>query len=111
MIQWTGAAWLFQPAGEGSGAGSLIMIVAFLAIIWFLIIRPQRVQQRKHEEFVRGLRRGDEVITVGGIVGEIVHLKDDRVILKTGDDTRITVERDKVMRRVGAPAAETTEKR
>ncbi len=111
MIGWTGTVWLFQPAGEGSGAGSLIMIGAFLAIIWFLIIRPQRVQQRKHEEFVKNLKRGDEVVTVGGIMGEILHLKDDRVVLKTGDDTRVTVERDKITRRVAAPAAEAPEKK
>lgn len=101
MTEWAGAAVLFQPAGEGSAAGSLIIMAAFIGIFYFLLIRPQRVQQRKHEEFVKGLRRGDEVATVGGLIGEIVHLKDDRVILKTADDTRVTVERDKVLRRVG----------
>lgn len=102
MTEWAGAAVLFQPAGEGGAAGSLIIMAAFIGIFYFLLIRPQRVQQRKHEEFVKGLRRGDEVATVGGLIGEIVHLRDDRVILKTGDDTRVTVERDKVLRRVGA---------
>lgn len=109
MSQWAGAAVLFQPAGEGSAAGSLIIMAAFIGIFYFLLIRPQRVQQRKHEELIRGLKRGDEVSTVGGIVGEIVHLKDDRVILKTGDDTRVTVERDKILRRLG-PGSETAEK-
>ncbi|MGH7545062.1 MAG: preprotein translocase subunit YajC [Gemmatimonadota bacterium] len=47
------------------------------------------------------MRRGEEVATAGGLIGEIVHLKDDRVTLKTGDDTRVTVERDKVLRRLG----------
>jgi preprotein translocase subunit YajC len=104
VTEWAGAAVLFQPAGEGGAAGSLIIMAAFIGIFYFLLIRPQRVQQRKHEEFVKGLRRGDEVATVGGLIGEIVHLKDDRVTLKTADDTRVTVERDKVLRRVGGGA-------
>ena len=104
-----GAAAAFQPAEGGGAAGSLIIMVAFIAIFYFLLIRPQRVQQRRHQEFVRSLRRGDEVVTFGGIVGEIVHVKEDRVILKTGDDTRITVERDKIARRVGAREGERAE--
>lgn len=111
MTEWSGASLLFQPGGEGGAAGSLIIMAAFIAIFYFLLIRPQRVQQRKHEEFVKSLRRGDEVATAGGIIGEIVHLKDDRVTLRTGDDTRVTVERDKILRRVTAPAAEPTEKK
>ena len=111
MTEWTGASLLFQPSGEGGATGSLIIMGAFIAIFYFLLIRPQRVQQKKHEEFVKGLRRGDEVVTVGGMIGEIVHLRDDRVTLKTGDDTRVTIERDKIMRRAQAPASEATEKK
>lgn len=109
MNVWTGVSVLFQPSGQGGGMSSLIIMAAFIAIFYFLLIRPQRVQQKKHEEFVKGLKRGDEVSTVGGLIGEIVHLKDDRVVLKTGENTRVTVERDKILRRVGAAATETTE--
>lgn len=103
---------LFQPSGQGSAAGSLVIMAAFIGIFYFLLIRPQRVQQRRHQEFVKSLKRGDEVVTVGGLIGEIVHVKEDRVVLKTGDETRVTVERDKIVRRAGAPApAEAVEKR
>ncbi len=45
---------------------------------------------------VKSLARGDEVVTVGGIIGKIVHLTDDRVTIKTADDTRLEVQRSKV---------------
>ena len=51
---------------------------------------------------VASLNRGDEVVTVGGIVGKIIHLEDDRVTIKTANDTRLDIERNKVARRVGS---------
>ncbi len=90
---------LMAPAGEGGGGltGTLIMFAAFIAIFYFLLIRPQRKQQQEHEELVANLKKGDEVVTLGGIVGTIVHLTDDVATLKSGD-TRIEVERAKVGR-------------
>ncbi len=80
--------------------GTLFMLAAFFAILYFLLIRPQRQQQKAHQELVAGLKRGDEIATVGGIVGKIIHLEDDRVTIKTAEDTRLEVERSKVTRRM-----------
>jgi preprotein translocase subunit YajC len=80
--------------------GTLFMLAAFFAILYFLLIRPQRQQQKAHQELVAGLKRGDEIATVGGIVGKIIHLEDDRVMIKTAEDTRLEVERSKVTRRM-----------
>ena len=93
---------LFAPTPEGGGGltGTLIMIVAFFAIFYFLLIRPQRQQQKRHQEMVESLRRGDEVTTVGGVIGQIIHIKDDRLTIKTADDTRMVVERDKVAKKL-----------
>lgn len=89
---------LMAPAEGGGGAtGTLIMFAAFIAIFYFLLIRPQRKQQKEHEEMVQNLRKGDEVVTLGGLIGKIVHLQDDRLTLKTGD-TRVELERSKVGR-------------
>ncbi len=85
--------------------GTFIMLFAFIAIFYFLLIRPQRQQQKRHEAMVKSLKRGDEVATVGGVVGKIIHIKDDRLTIKTGEDTRLVVERDKVAR-VFAPGEE-----
>ncbi len=77
------------------------MLVSFVAIFYFLLIRPQRQQQKSHEQMVAGLKRGDEIATMGGIVGRIVHVKEDRLTIKTGDDTRLVIERDKVSKKLG----------
>ena len=81
--------------GQANPAATLMMMVGFIAIFYFLFFRPQRKQQQEHQSLVQSLKKGDEVTTVGGIVGTIVHLTDDRLTLKTGD-TRIEVERSKV---------------
>ena len=82
------------------------MLFAFIAIFYFLLIRPQRQQQKRHQQMVRELRRGDEVSTVGGIVGRIVHVKDDRLTIKTADDPRLVIERDKVARKIATGSEE-----
>lgn len=89
--------------GQGSRAGLVMMIyfVAFIAIMWFLIIRPQRRMQKRHEEMVTQLKKGDEVVTEGGIIGSVVHLADDRLTIKTAENTRVVVARGKISRVMG----------
>ncbi len=89
-----------SPDGAGNPMGTLFMLAAFFAILYFLLIRPQRQQQKAHQELIAGLKKGDEITTVGGIVGRIVHLLDDRVTIKTANDTRLEVERSKIARRI-----------
>lgn len=75
----------------------LIQFVAIIAIFWFLLIRPQRQVAQKHRAILEGLKRGDEVQTEGGIIGEVVHIKDDRVTIKSAE-TRLVVARVKIAR-------------
>lgn len=75
-------------------------------IFYFLLIRPQRKQQKSHDEMVQSLSRGDEVVTIGGIIGKIVHLTDDRMTIKTADETRLEVERSKIGRKASGPQSE-----
>jgi len=90
-----------SPQGGGASPwGTLIMFAAIFAIFYFLLIRPQRKQQKEHEEMVAKLEKGDEVVTLGGIIGRIIHVEDDRVTIKTGDDTRLEIERGKVGRKI-----------
>lgn len=101
-------ALLFSP-GEGGGGGAIgtvIMLGSFIAIFYFLLIRPQRQQQKRHEEMVTSLKRGDEIVTAGGVVGRIVHVKEDRLTIKTGEDTRLVIERDKIGRKISTAAQE-----
>ena len=63
----------------------VFQLVAIFAIFYFLIIRPQRKQQEKHRQLLASLQKGDRVVTSGGIVGEVVHLKEDEVTMKSGE--------------------------
>jgi len=96
----------------------LIQMGAIFAIFYFLMIRPQQKQRRQHEDRLRNLRKGDSVVTAGGIVGEVVHIKEaggddakksmeDHVTIKTGE-SRVVVERGKIARVAGSPTVGAT---
>jgi preprotein translocase subunit YajC len=101
--------------GAGSMAPFLLQIVAIFGIFYFLIIRPQQQQKKKHEEALRQIKRGDRIVTFGGIVGEVVHVKDsadgdkargleDEVTIKSAE-SRLVVERGRIARIVGVSTA------
>src|SRR5213079_3783798 len=101
--------------------GSIFMYGAIFAIFYFILIRPQSTQRKKHDEMVRQLKKGDEIVTDGGLVGEVLFIKerggddksggmDDRVTIKSGD-TRVIIERGriaKINRPVSAASSATT---
>ncbi len=96
---------MLQASGTPQGQspfGMLFMFGAIFAIFYFLLIRPQRNQQKAHDEMVAALSKGDDVATIGGIVGKIVHLTDDRVTIRTAGDTRLEIERSKIGHKVSA---------
>lgn len=89
-------ALLFAPSGQqGMGSWLLFQLVLIFGIFYFLIIRPQRKQQEQHRQLLASLQKGDRVVTSGGIVGEVVHLKDDEVTVKSGE-SRIVVLRSNI---------------
>jgi preprotein translocase subunit YajC len=105
------------PGGGGALTPFLVEIIAIFAIFYFLMVRPQQKQKRQHEQRLRELRRGDEVVTAGGIVGEVIHIKqlkdgtdsasmEDRITIKTGE-SRIVIERGRIAR-VGSKTTETS---
>ena len=89
----------FAPSGQSGNQAlfvSLWYILGFGAIFYFLFIRPQRQQAKRHAEMLAGLKKGDEVVTAGGIVGEVVQIKDTRVTIRSGE-SKLVVERDRVI--------------
>lgn len=101
---------LFTPSGQqGPGMSVfLIQIGLFVAIFYFLLIRPQRQQQKRHRELLASLQKGDQVVTSGGIVGEVIHLKDTEVTLRTGE-SRLVVLRSSVANITNRGAAQEPE--
>ncbi|MGW8267191.1 MAG: preprotein translocase subunit YajC [Longimicrobiales bacterium] len=98
MIQAT-LAILAAPR-EGGNATMIFMMqmVAIFAIFYFLLIRPQRKEQERHRNMISELKKGDEIVTGGGIIGTVVHVQDDRLTIKTAENTRLVVERARVAR-------------
>lgn len=74
----------------------VIQFVAIIGIFWFLLIRPQRQMARKHQEVLAGLKKGDDIITDGGIIGQVVHINEDKVTIKTAENTRLVILRGKI---------------
>jgi preprotein translocase subunit YajC len=97
-----------QQARGPNPMGSIIMVVAFIAIFYFLLLRPQRKIQEQHRKMVDAVKKGDEVMTDGGILGQIVHVAEDRVTIRTAESTRVVVARSKIAK-IMTSATETSE--
>ena len=82
--------------GGNSGMIFLLQMVAIGFIFYFLLIRPQRKEQQRHKMMVEQLKKGDEIITSGGIIGTVVHTQDDRLTIKTAENTRLVVQRARI---------------
>ena len=70
----------------GGGISTIIMLVAFIAIFYFMIYRPQKKQEKETAKMRDSLQIGDEISTNGGILGRVVKIKDDIVTIETGSD-------------------------
>ena len=73
-------------ATAAGGSSMIIMLVAMFAVFYFLIIRPENKKKKKTEEMRNSLSLGDEIITIGGMIGKIVQITDDTITFETGED-------------------------
>ncbi len=89
---------LFAVPREGGNAGTIFMVqmVLIFAIFYFLLLRPQAKERKRHDQMLQKIKKGDEIVTNGGIIGKIVHVEEKRLTLRTGDNTRITVDRGRI---------------
>jgi preprotein translocase subunit YajC len=89
-----------SPEGEEGFDWSLIIFLLLMfAIFYLLLIRPQRKRQKEHEELIQELRKGDQVITAGGIYGVIESLSDESVVLRVESGATIRVTRKSIISR------------
>lgn len=91
---------LMAPAEGGSPVALFVQLGLIFMIFYWLLIRPQKKEKDRHKAMIETLKKGDEIVTVGGIIGTIVHLDDERLTVKTAENTRLLVERGKVGRAV-----------
>ena len=82
-----------QPAG--GGLDIIFMLLAFGAIFYFMIYRPQAKRVKEHKNLMSALSKGDEVLTQGGIVGKIVKISDEKdfMVISISDNTEITIQK------------------
>ena len=71
--------------GEG-GSSTIIMLVVMVAVFYFLLIRPENKRKKEAEQMRSNVKSGDQVTTIGGIVGTVVNVKDDKFVIETGAD-------------------------
>ena len=85
-----------QAAGGSASlfASPIFMLVLMFVIMWFFMIRPQRKQQKELQKFRDSLKKGDKVVTIGGIYGTVVELKDKSVLIEVDKDVKIRVDRN-----------------
>ena len=74
----------------------MVQMMLIFAIFYFLLIRPQAKERQRHEDMLKAIKKGDEVVTNGGIIGKVVHADGNQLTVRTGENTRITVDRTRV---------------
>lgn len=94
--------------GGNSIFSTLLMFGAMFAILYFILIRPQQKQQKKHQELLGGLKKGDEVILSSGIMGKVFSVEDRIVVIEVGDKTKLKVLKQAVQGLVSVSENEAT---
>lgn len=95
---------LWAVPREGGNAGFIFFaqMIVIVAIFYFLLLRPQAKERQRHEALLANLKKGDEIVTNGGLIGKVVHVEENRLTVRTGDNTRVTVDRGRVAAVLGA---------
>ena len=96
--------------------GGMIFPLLMVAALYFVVLRPQMKRQKEHKAMIEAVQKGDEIVTAGGIVGEVVHIKegtdkdgqpaktlDDRITIRTGE-SKVVVERGRIAKVVSGSA-------
>lgn len=106
MIMQATTAPAAADGGMSSLATTLLFPIAMIAIFYFLLIRPQNQRAKKHKEMLSSMKKGDTVVTQGGIIGKIFKISDDEVTIDAGDGVKFRIVRGMVVevRNPGAPA-------
>jgi preprotein translocase YajC subunit len=83
---------------EGGNAGAIFafQMILIVGIFYFLLLRPQAKERQRHDDMLAKIKKGDEIVTNGGIIGKVVHVEEGRLTVRTGENTRLTVDRGRI---------------
>ena len=87
--------FLTETVSASAGLGStVIMMVVMLGVFYFMLIRPENKRKKEAEQMRSAVKKGDEIVTIGGIVGTVVDVKEKNIVIETGaDQVRIEFEK------------------
>jgi len=77
--------------GGGGGSSMLIMLVAIFAIFYFLMIRPESKRRKERQSMIDSLARGDKIVTIGGLHGEVQDVHDDKIVIRIAEDLKVEI--------------------
>ena len=105
MIEIISMAHAADAGGSGGDAGmiNILFLVGFIAIFYFLLIRPQQKKMKAHRDMVGNLQRGDKVITGGGLYATVAKIEDEAVILEIANGVRVKAARHTISELTGKP--------
>ena len=87
------------PAAQGGSQWSMwIMLALIFVVMWFFMIRPQRKQQKELQNFRDSLKKGDKVVTIGGIYGTVCEIKDSSVLIEVDNNVKIRVSKQALVK-------------
>lgn len=99
-----------QQPGLLEGLGSMFPFILIIVVMFFLMSRSQRKEQKRRQEMLEALKKGDEVITAGGIHGKIAEIKEDIIVLEIAENVKISINKAAVSAPKTAPAAQEPKK-
>ena len=88
---------------QGGGMSMWIMLALIFVVMWFFMIRPQRKQQKELQNFRDSLKKGDKVVTVGGIFGTVAEIKDTTVLIEVDNNVKILVSKNALVKDFAEP--------
>jgi len=89
-----------EQAGQPGIIASLLPLLILFAIFYFLVILPQQKQAKKHKEMVDALKKGDKIVTAGGIIAEVVKNEEDFIKAKINDNVEVKITKDAIARKL-----------
>ena len=98
---------ILQAAGapaQGGGWSMWIRLILIFVVMWFFMIRPQRKQQKELQAFRDSLKKGDKVVTIGGIYGTVCEIKEESVLIEVDNNVKIRVSKQALVKDFTDPA-------
>lgn len=96
MIPFESVAYAQEAGGRGLGSFDILLLVGFVAIFYFLLWRPQAKRRKEHQALMASIAKGDEVVTAGGILGQVTKVEDDVIKVRVAGNVEVRLQKSAV---------------